>query len=64
MLILSHVNHTFFISVPQIEPPTFRHIHCTLGKSFFNLKKGPIQSSICFKLVLTPLFKVVFTTQT
>jgi hypothetical protein len=39
MLILSHVNHTFFISVPQIEPPTFRHIHCTLGISFFNLKK-------------------------
>jgi hypothetical protein len=47
ILILSHVNHTFFISIPQIEPPTFRHIHCTLGKkngsnSKFNLlQNGP-----------------------
>jgi len=29
-LILSHVNHTFFILDPLIGPHTFRHTHCTL----------------------------------
>jgi len=58
-----------FISLPQIEHPTFKHIHNTLGKKKIHVKKGPIQGSICFKLVpgllgLAPLFKVVFTSQT
>jgi hypothetical protein len=37
----------------RIEPQAFKHIHCTLRKIFFlNLKKGSVQGSICFKLVL------------
>jgi hypothetical protein len=62
-LILLHVNHTFFILDLWIEPQAFRHIHNTLGKfGFLNVKKGPIQGSICFKLVPElliprPLFK-------
>jgi hypothetical protein len=27
-LILSHVNHTFFILDTQIGPQAFKHIHC------------------------------------
>jgi hypothetical protein len=51
-LILSPFNHTFFILDPWIEPQVFRHTHPTLGKSvFLNMKKSPIQDSICFKLV-------------
>jgi hypothetical protein len=58
-LILSHANHTFLILDPQIELQASRHIHCTLGKNvFMNMKKGPIQDSICFKLVPGPLSKV------
>jgi len=34
-LILSHVNHTFFMLDPWIGPHTFKHIQCTLGKVFF-----------------------------
>jgi hypothetical protein len=34
-LILSHVNHTFLILNPQIEPQAFGHTHCTLGKKVF-----------------------------
>jgi hypothetical protein len=34
-LILSHVNHTFFILDLGIEPQASRHTHCTLGKSGF-----------------------------
>ncbi len=45
-LILSHINHTFFILDPQIGPQAFRHTHCTLRN-----KKDLIQGSICFKLV-------------
>ncbi len=53
-LILSHGNHTFLISDLQIQPQAFRHTHCISRKKnvFFNVKKGPIQGSICFKLVL------------
>jgi hypothetical protein len=64
-LILLHANHTFLILDPWIEPQAFKHTHCTLRtKVFFNVKEGPIQGSICFKLVLGllvhgPLFKVV-----
>jgi hypothetical protein len=51
-LILSHVNHTFLISDLGIGPHAFRHTHCILGKSIFlNVKKGPIQISISFKLL-------------
>jgi hypothetical protein len=52
-LILSHVNHTFFILNPQIRPHTFRHAHYILEKNVFfcDAKKGPIEGSICFKLV-------------
>jgi hypothetical protein len=63
-LIPSHINHTFFILDPQIGPQTFKHSHSTIGKNgFSNVKKGPIQGSIWFKLVpellfLGPLFKV------
>jgi hypothetical protein len=63
-LILSHVNHTFFILDPRIGPQAFRHTHCTLEIFyFFNVKKGSIQGSICFKvvpglLILGPLSKV------
>jgi len=28
-LILSYINHTFFILDPQIGPQAFRHAHCT-----------------------------------
>jgi hypothetical protein len=36
----------------KLDPQTFRHTHCTLRKKgFLNVKKGPIQGSICFKLV-------------
>ncbi len=53
-LILSHVNHTFLILNPPIGPQAFRHTRCTLRFFifFWNVKKGPIQHSICFKLVL------------
>jgi hypothetical protein len=34
-LILSHVNHTFFILDPWIWPQAFRHTHYTLGEMFF-----------------------------
>jgi hypothetical protein len=34
-LILSHVNHTFFILDPQIEPHTFQHTNFTLEKNVF-----------------------------
>jgi hypothetical protein len=34
-LILSHVNHTFFILDPQIGPQTFKHTHGTLTKNVF-----------------------------
>jgi hypothetical protein len=66
-LIFSHVNHNFLILDLGIEPQTFRH---SLEKKCFfeweersNVKKGPMQGSICFKLVpgllvLRPLFKV------
>jgi len=63
-LILSYFNHTLFILDPWIEPQVFRHTHPTLGKRvFLNVKKSPIQDSICFKLVprllvLWPLSKV------
>jgi hypothetical protein len=63
-LILSHVNHIFLILDPQIRPQAFRHNHCTFFLNvIFNVKKGPIQGSICFKLVPTllvpgPLSKV------
>jgi hypothetical protein len=51
-LILSYNETHIFILDPQIGPQAFRHTHCTLGKSvFFNMKKGPTQGSICFKLV-------------
>ncbi len=51
-LILSYNQSHIFILDPQIGPQAFRHTHCTLGKSvFFNMRKGPIQGSICFKLV-------------
>jgi hypothetical protein len=46
-LILSHVNHTFLISDPQIGPQAFRHTHCVVGKSAFsNVKESLIQGSI------------------
>jgi hypothetical protein len=52
-LILSHVNHAFLILNLQIGPKAFKHTCCTIEKKrIFNVKKGPIQSSICFKLVL------------
>jgi hypothetical protein len=51
-LIVSPTNHTFLILDLQIEPQAFRHTHCTLKEKKINLKKGPIQGSICFKLVL------------
>jgi len=55
-LILSHVNHTFFMLDPRIGPHTFKHIQFTLGKSVFcNVKKGSIQGPFCFKLVLGSL---------
>jgi hypothetical protein len=66
-LILSHVKHTFLILDFGIGPYAFKHIH-TLGQNvFFNLKKGPIQGSIDFKLVprflvLGSLFKMALTT--
>jgi hypothetical protein len=51
-LILSYVNHTFFILNSQIGPQAFRHSHYTLRIFFLKIvKKGPIQGSICFKLV-------------
>jgi hypothetical protein len=50
-LILSHVNHTFFILNSQIGPQAFRQSHYTLRKKKINVKKGPTQGSICFKLV-------------
>jgi hypothetical protein len=34
-LILSHINHIFFILDPWIWPQAFRHTHCTLRKSVF-----------------------------
>jgi hypothetical protein len=39
---------------PWIEPQVFKHTYPTLGKNvcFLNAKKGPIQATICFKLVL------------
>jgi hypothetical protein len=51
---------------PQIGSLAFRHTHCTLEKNvIFNVQKGPIQISICFKLVFgllvpEPLSKVAF----
>ncbi len=46
-LILSYINHTFFILDPQVGSQAFRHTQCTLGKKvFFNVKKGPIQGNI------------------
>jgi hypothetical protein len=51
----------FVISDPWIGPQAFRHTNCTLRKNvFINLKKGPIQGSICFKLVLRLLNEVQF----
>ncbi len=51
-LIFLYANQTFFVLDPQIEPQAFRHTHCTLKKNvFLNVKNGPIQGSICFKLV-------------
>jgi hypothetical protein len=37
-LILSHVNINFLL----IRPYAFTHIHCSLKKMFFNVKKHPI----------------------
>jgi len=53
-LILSHVNHTFFILDIRIGPQAFKHIHCVPQEKVFleNVKKGLIQDSICFNLVL------------
>jgi hypothetical protein len=46
-LILSHVNHTFFILDPWIWPQAFRHTHYTIGKNvFINVNKDPIKHSI------------------
>jgi len=51
LILLYNESHIFILD-PQIGPQAFRHTHCTLGKSvFFNMKKGPTQGSICFKLV-------------
>ncbi len=52
-LVLSHVNHIFLILDPQIGHQVFKHTHCILKEKlfFFNVKKSPIQGSICFKLV-------------
>jgi hypothetical protein len=51
-LTLSHVNQTFLILDPQIGPQAFRHTPCAIRKNvLFNVKKGPIQGSIWFKLV-------------
>jgi hypothetical protein len=63
-LIFSHVNHTFFILDHWIGPKPFRHSLYLRKIGFFNLKKGPIQGSICFKLipgllVPVPLSKVI-----
>jgi len=67
--ILSYVKHTFFILDNWIEPQAFKHTHCTFEKNVsFNVKKGPIQGSICFKLVPEllvpgPLSKVTLSTR-
>ncbi len=64
-ILLSHVNHTFFILDLPIEHHTFKLTNCTLENKNKNcdVKKGPIQGSIYFKLVhmflvLGPLSKV------
>lgn len=50
--ILSHVNDTFSILNLRIGPQGFEHTHHTLKiLLIFNMKKGPIQASICFKLI-------------
>jgi hypothetical protein len=52
-LILSHVNHTFFILDPWIGPQAFKHTHCTIGNNVsLNVEESLIQCSIWFKLVL------------
>jgi hypothetical protein len=67
--ILSYVNYAFFILNNLIEHQAFRHTHCTIEKNVsFNVKKGPIQGSICFKLVPElpvpgPLSKVTLSTR-
>jgi hypothetical protein len=51
-LIVSNINGTSLILDLQVGPQAFRHTQCTLRKNvFFNVKKGPIQGNICFKLV-------------
>jgi len=51
-IIVSPANHTFLILDLQIEAQAFRFTHCTLRGKKKNLKKGPIQGFICFKLVM------------
>jgi hypothetical protein len=54
----------FLILDFEIGPQIFKHNNCTLHKNvFLNVKKSPIQGSICFKLVpkllvLQSLFKM------
>jgi len=52
-LILSHVNHTFLVLDLRIGAQVFRQNSLYLEKNvFLNMKKGAIQGSICFKLIL------------
>jgi hypothetical protein len=58
------IKNAFFILDTRIGPQAFSHNRCTIRQNvFFNVKNGPIQDSILFKLVLgllvlVPLSKV------
>jgi hypothetical protein len=47
-LILSHVNHTFFILDLWIGPQASRHTHCTLGTKRFFLMWRRVQFKVQF----------------